>query len=82
MTAIMQRRSECKGRMLKRCQSLFERAKKLQQLSPSWTPRIAAMTLQALMNGLIVIGLEQRKGFHLAKSGPACIKAFFESLRA
>jgi hypothetical protein len=51
-------------------------------LSPIWTPKLAATCLQALMNGLIINGLERRKDFNLAKSGPACIKAFFDSLKA
>jgi AcrR family transcriptional regulator len=81
MAAIMKRKSECKERMLKRSQSLFERAKKLKQLTAHWTPSLAAMTLQALMNGLIVGGVEGGKASPVAKSGAACIKAFFASLR-
>jgi len=82
MTAIMARRRQCKDRMLAQCRRLFERAKKLQQLSPDWTPRIAAASLQAVMTGLIINGLEGRKEFDLARSGPACLEAFFQSLSA
>ncbi|MDX2027641.1 MAG: TetR family transcriptional regulator [Alphaproteobacteria bacterium] len=82
MAAIIHRRRECKDRMLERCQRLFERAKKLKQLAPGWTPRMAAVTLQALMSGLIINGLEGRKEFDLAKAAPTCLEAFFKSLSA
>ncbi len=82
MSAIMERRLQCKDRMLGRCVRMFERAKKLKMLAPGWTPRMAATCLQALMSGLIINGLEGRKSFDLAKSGPACVEAFFRSIRA
>jgi len=82
MAAIMIRRRECKDNMLRRSQLLFERAKKLKLLSKDWTPRLAATSLQSLMSGLIMNGLEGRKDFDLKKSGPACIKAFFHSVTA
>jgi len=82
MEAVMRRRRMCKDHMLERSRILFERAKKLKQLSPLWTPRLAATGLQALMHGLIVSGLERRKDFALATSGPACLTAFFKSLKA
>ena len=81
MTAIMERRRACKDRMLQQSQKLFERAKKLGHLSPDWTPRQAATHLQALMGGLIVNGLEQRKNFDLKKTGKICLKAFFRSVQ-
>ncbi|MDP9127621.1 MAG: TetR family transcriptional regulator [Pseudomonadota bacterium] len=80
MAAVMRRRHECKDHLLKRCQLLFERARKLGQLSPVWKPRLAAIGLQSLMSGLIVNSLEGRKQFDLGKTGPACIGAFFNSL--
>jgi len=80
MAAIMQRRRQCKNRMLERSQTLFERAHKFGQLSPHWTPRMAATALHGMMGGLITYGLEQGKVFDLAKAGPACIHAFFRSL--
>jgi hypothetical protein len=82
MAAIMTRRRECKDRMLERSEIMFERAKKMKILAPGWTPRIAALSLQAVMSGLIIMGLEGRKGFDLAKSGNACLEAFFGSLSA
>src|SRR5262249_46694873 len=82
MAAIMRRRRQCKDRMLNRCQRLFERAKKLDQLALPWTPRVAAVSLQALMSGLIVNGLEGRKEFDLAKTGPVCVENFFRGLTA
>ncbi|HEU0117125.1 MAG TPA: TetR family transcriptional regulator [Alphaproteobacteria bacterium] len=82
MEGIMERRRECKGRMLDRCQRMFERAHKLKMLNPDWTPRLAAIHLQALMSGLILSGIEGRKGFDLVRIGPACIEAFFRSVTA
>jgi TetR/AcrR family acrAB operon transcriptional repressor/TetR/AcrR family transcriptional repressor of mexAB-oprM operon len=82
MAAIMTRRRQCKDRMLERSLKLFERAQKLKQLSPLWTPSIAARSLQAMMGGLINTALEKRKDFDLAASGVGCIEAFFRSLKA
>jgi AcrR family transcriptional regulator len=80
MAAIMKRRRQCKDRMFDRCLRLFERAKTLKMLSPSWTPHMATTSLQALMGGLILNGLEGRKQFNLAEAGPICLDAFFRSL--
>lgn len=82
MAAIMRRKSECKKRMLERSRILFERAKKLKQLSPRWTPQLASISLQALMNGLIVGGMEGGKASPAAKSGAACVKTFFAALKS
>jgi AcrR family transcriptional regulator len=82
MTAIIERRAECKNRMLNLSQSLFTRAKQLKMLDPVWTPRKAAVALQALMAGLILLGLEQRKNFDFATVGVTCVKTFFDSLGA
>jgi AcrR family transcriptional regulator len=81
MAAVMDRRGQCKDKMLDRSFKLFERAKNLGQLSAEWSPRVAAMTLQALMGGLIINGLEKRKSFDLTKSAAACMAAFFGSLK-
>ena len=82
MAAIMKRRRQCKDRMLERCMRMFERAEKLKMLSSAWTPRMAAVSLQALMGGLILNGLEGRKQFTLAAAGPSCLEAFFRSVAA
>lgn len=80
MAPIMNRRYECKDRMLSRFVRLFEQAQKLKMLSPEWTPRIAAMTLQNLMSGLIINGLERDAGAALYKTGRACLNAFFKTV--
>ena len=80
MAAVMERRRQCKDRMLERSLCMFERAKKLKMLAPGWSPHLAAISLQSLMGGLIANGLEGRKGFDLAKSGTSCIAAFFQSI--
>jgi hypothetical protein len=82
MAAIMKRRRQCKDRMLDRCTRLFERSEALKMLAPEWTPRLAAVSLQALMGGLILNGLEGRKQFNLAEAGPTCLDAFFRSISA
>jgi TetR/AcrR family acrAB operon transcriptional repressor/TetR/AcrR family transcriptional repressor of mexAB-oprM operon len=82
MTAIMKRRWQSKDRMLSRSKILFERAKKLGQLAPGWTPQLAARTLQALMSGIIGNALEREKNFSLATEGVACVEAFFRSIHA
>jgi AcrR family transcriptional regulator len=82
MVSVMERRNECKNRMLILSEKLFAQAKKQKNLSACWTPRKAALSLQALMSGLISCALEKRKDFHLATTCPDCIKTFFKSLRA
>jgi AcrR family transcriptional regulator len=81
MVGIMKRRSQCKNRMLNLSEKLFSRARHLKMLAPHWTPRKAALALQALMTGLISLGLEQRKNFGFATTGVACVEAFFNSLK-
>jgi AcrR family transcriptional regulator len=80
MAVVMERRRQCKEHMLVQSARLFERAKKLRQLAPQWTPRVAALSLQATMGGLIMSAMEGRKNFRLDKEGVACIEAFFRSL--
>ncbi|MGB9154245.1 MAG: TetR family transcriptional regulator [Alphaproteobacteria bacterium] len=81
MMGIMERRSECKNRMLAASEKLLTRARKLKMLSPCWTPRKAALALQALMLGLITNGLERRETYDFATVGVACVEAFFKSLQ-
>ena len=82
MAVVMKRRHQCKDRMLERCTRLFERAAELKMLAPAWTPKTAALSLQAIMGGIILNGLEGRKQFNLAVAGPSCLNAFFNSLSA
>ena len=77
MAPIMQRRHACKDRMLDRITRLFSRAQKLNQLAAGWTPRVAAMTLQSLMSGLILGGLEREDNAVFGKAGTDCLRAFF-----
>lgn len=81
MAQILTRRSECKERMFTRSLRLFQRAHALQQLSPLWSPRLAAVALQSLMFGIINGALEGHKDFSFSTNGVACIRAFFASLR-
>jgi AcrR family transcriptional regulator len=81
MVGIMERRNECKNRMMRVSEQLFARAHGAGMLASPWTPRSAAMALQALMNGLIAGGLEKRKGYAFATTCCACVEAFFEALQ-
>ena len=80
MAPIMKRRRACKDRMLAQSLKLLEQAKSLKQLSPHWPPHLAALTLQAMMTGLITSALEGRKAFDFMTSAPACLETFFKSL--
>ena len=80
MVAVMKRRRKCKDRMLEFSFALLSRAEKLGQLSPVWTPRMAATAIQAMMGGLIMSALEGRKNFDLVKVGVPCVESFFKSL--
>jgi len=82
MEEIMKRRHACKDEWLKLSTRAFARAQKMQLLAKGWTPKQAATNLQALMTGMIVNGLEGRKAFDLVKAAPACLAAFFRSVRA
>jgi AcrR family transcriptional regulator len=82
MASFSERLNICSTRMMALSEKLFARAKKLGMLGKPWTPRKAAATLQALMNGLIVGGLELPEAFNFSTTGPACVKAFFASLQA
>jgi AcrR family transcriptional regulator len=82
MAGIIERRNACKNHMLSLSEKLFIHAKRLKILAKPWTPRKAAVALQALMGGLIAGGLEKREHFDFATMGVACVEAFFESLRA
>lgn len=79
MASILKRKFECKDRMLNRFCRLFERAHKLGQLSSGWGPKTAALTLQSIMSGLIVNGLEREDNAAFGKAGAECLKAFFKS---
>jgi AcrR family transcriptional regulator len=80
MLDIVKRRNTCKNRMLALSEKLFFHAKALKMLAPCWTPRQAAVATQALMTGLILGGLENRKNVGFAKVGIPCVEAFFNSL--
>lgn len=82
MMSIVRRRTASKNRILLLSEKLFCRARQLKTLAPEWTPRQAALTMQALMTGLILGGLEQRKNFGFSSAGGPCVNAFFDSLEA
>jgi AcrR family transcriptional regulator len=80
MIGIMERKNACKNKMLAASEKLFVRARRMKMLAPCWTPRRAAQALQALMMGLITLGLEQGKKFDFATIGVRCVESFFDSL--
>ena len=81
VVGIMERRNACKNKMLATSEKLLSRAHRMKLLAKPWTPRKAALALQALINGLIAGALEQRQGFHFSTTCPACIEAFFDALQ-
>lgn len=81
MAPIMERRRDCKNNMLASFERLFIQAQKNKTLNPDWPPQLAALSLQAMMSGLINRSLENPKTFDLATQGPACLDAFFKSVR-
>jgi AcrR family transcriptional regulator len=81
MQGIIDRRNECKSRMLYLSEKLFTRAKKFGHLAKPWTPRKAALAMQAMMSGLITGALEGREHFNLATTCRTCLEAFFDSLQ-
>jgi AcrR family transcriptional regulator len=80
MAPILKRRQQSKDRMLDRAISLFERAAKMKKLAPGWTPRVAAMTLQNLIIGLITNGLERAPSAKVYQESAACLTAFFRAV--
>ncbi len=83
MQEFIKTRHEFKERMQARFIRLFERAQKLDLLSPVWSPRIAALTLHSLMYGLIsnlVMDCPECPSPTLEKTNNACIAAFFKAV--
>ena len=81
MIGVMERRNQCKNRMLEASEKVFARAKKMKTLAPCWTPRKAALTLQALMTGLITCALEKPKEFGFSTTCIDSVEAFFSCLQ-
>jgi len=81
MLDIIKRRNACKNRMLVLSEKLFIHAGELKMVASCWTPHQAAVATQALMTGLILGGLENRKNFGFATVGATCVEAFFNSLQ-
>ncbi len=82
MASIVQRRLETKERMFARVGKVFEKAQKKEKLALGWTPRVAAMTLQGLIMGLIIGALEREPDPAYEKTCYACLAAFFRAVSA
>ncbi|MFA5040560.1 MAG: TetR family transcriptional regulator [Bdellovibrionales bacterium] len=82
MFDIIKRQNASKNRIVSLAEKLFSRAKDLKMLAPFWTPRQAAVAMEALIIGLILGWLEQPKRTNLATVGASCVEAFFISLKA
>jgi AcrR family transcriptional regulator len=82
MFDIIKRQNASKNRILVLSEKLFSRAQDLKMLAPCWTPRQAAVSMEALIIGLILGWLEQPKKISLATVGVSCVEAFFNSLQA
>jgi hypothetical protein len=82
MENVVERRNACKNRMLISSEKLFQQARRQKVLNKAWTPRGAAIAVQAMMTGLIMGAMENRDNFDFVTTCPACIKTFFRALRA
>ncbi|MFA4994349.1 MAG: TetR family transcriptional regulator [Bdellovibrionales bacterium] len=82
MLDIIKRRNVSKNKMLVLSEKLFLHARELKMLAPCWTPRQAAVAMEALIVGLILGWLEQPKKIGLVTIGASCVEAFFNSLQA
>ena len=82
MLDIIKRRNSSKNRILVLSEKLFLHAHELKMLAPGWTPRQAAVAMEALIVGLILGWLEQPKKINLVTIGASCVEAFFNSLQA
>ncbi len=82
MLDIMKRQNSSKNRILALSEKLFLHAHDLKMLAPGWTPRQAAVAMEALIVGLILGWLEQPKKINLVTLGVSCVEAFFNSLQA
>ncbi len=82
MHDIIKRMSVSKNRILALSEKFFSRARDLKMLAPCWTPRQAAMAMEAMIVGLILGWIEQPKKINLATAGASCIEALFRSMQA
>ena len=61
---------------------LLSRAQKSGQLSPAWSPRIAALTLHSVMIGLVDQWLRHPQSFDIRREGTECLQRLFDSFEA
>ncbi len=82
MLELRKRLHEGKEHLLMLSEKIFTKAQDLGMLASGWTPRKAATASMALITGLILNGLEQRKKVSFVPAAAACVEAFFNSLSA
>jgi AcrR family transcriptional regulator len=81
MKAAEERRRRNADRMIRRLETVFERAAGAGTLNPIWSPKLAALALHGMLVGLFVNWLEDPSKNDFASVAPRCIDNFFASLR-
>jgi AcrR family transcriptional regulator len=80
LAPLSKRRQQCKEDLLQQFKQILAKAEHNGELSRDWTAPVAARALQALMTGLIMNSLENRKASYF-EDAEQTINAFFKSLR-
>jgi len=83
LKGLMKSRYEMKKRITGRMERLFAQAQQKEQRTSAWPPYTVAMTLHALMFGLMmgIIISYPEPAAGLEKANAACIASFFSSLK-
>jgi TetR/AcrR family acrAB operon transcriptional repressor len=82
MEQLRTRHIECRGECLQKIEQGFRKAKKMRLLAPSINPRLAAVGLHALVDGLITNWVLDPKYLPLAKAAKPLIDNYIDGLRA
>ncbi|HKQ30483.1 MAG TPA: TetR family transcriptional regulator [Burkholderiales bacterium] len=82
MAQLRTRYVECRTECLQKIEQGFRRAKKLGLIGASINPRLAAVGLHALVDGLIVNWLLDPKYLSLAKAAKPLIDTYIDGLRS
>src|SRR5690606_30716238 len=81
MKAAEERRRRNADRMIRRLETVFERAAGAGTLNPIWSPKLAALALHGMLVGLFVNWLEGSSKHGFASVAPRCIDTCFAPLR-
>lgn len=79
LAPLSKRRQQCKEELLAQFHKILSKAEQRGLLAKPWTANIAARALQAMMTGLIMNSLENRKT-HYFQDAEQALNGFFTSL--